>query len=354
MGTLPNKLPGYQDVTDESVLDTFEDAWGVRPPNEAGLKVTETFEAIHEGDVRGLYVMGENPALSEPDIDHAEEALEKTDFLVVQDLFMTETAEHADVVLPAAAFAEKSGTFTNTERRVQRVGKALDPPGEARQDWAILQALANRIDHGGRRWEYANPTEIFDELTDLTPIYAGMSHDRIEREGGIQWPCPDGDHPGTRFLYEDGFNFPDGKARFVPADMGEPGEVPDEAYPLTLTTGRLLYHFHTGTLTRRVEAITDHAPESFVEIHPETADALGVVDGELVRVESRRGAIEVRAQVTERPGVGVVFVPMHFAEGAANALTGERYDPTSGIPEYKVASVRIEPLGERDADTERR
>ncbi|MCQ4332769.1 formate dehydrogenase subunit alpha [Natronomonas sp. F2-12] len=342
MGTLPNVLPGYQDVTDPEVLDTFEEAWGVRPPEEIGLTVPETFEAIHDGDVRGLYVMGENPALSEPDIGHANKALEETDFLVVQDLFMTETAEHADVVLPAAAFAEKSGTFTNTERRVQRVGKALDPPGEARQDWEILQSLANRIDHDGRRWDYETPTEIFEELTDVTPIYAGMSHERIETEGGLQWPCPDADHPGTRFLYEDGFNFSDGMARFVPADMGEPGELPTETYPLTLTTGRVLYHFHTGTLTRRVEAITDHVPESFVEIHPETAGTLGIEGGDTVRVESERGHIDVRAKVTERPGKGVVFVPMHFADGAVNTLTGERYDPTSGIPEYKVASVRIE------------
>ena len=344
VGTLPNVLPGYQDVTDPDVLDTFEEAWGARPPGEIGLKVPEVFEAIHDGDVKGLYVMGENPALSEPDIGHAEAALEKTDFLVVQDLFMTETAEHADVVLPAAAFAEKSGTFTNTERRVQRVGKALEPPGKARQDWAILSSLANRIEHDGEPWEYGNPTEIFDELTDVMPIYAGMSHDRIEREGGLQWPCPDAEHPGTKFLYEDGFNFPDGKARFVPADMGEPGELPSETYPLTLSTGRVLYHFHTGTLTRRVEEITDHVPESFVEIHPETAERLGVGDGETVRVESERGHIEVKAQITDRPGKGVVFVPMHFADGAVNTLTGERYDPTSGIPEYKVASVRIEPI----------
>ncbi len=344
MGTLPNVLPGYRDVSDPNVLDAFENAWGVRPPGEIGLTVPETFESIHAGDVKGLYVMGENPALSEPDIAHAEKALEKTDFLVVQDLFTTETAEYADVVLPAAAFAEKDGTFTNTERRVQRVRKALAPPGKARQDWEILQSLANRIDHDGDRWDYDDPTAVFDELTDVTPIYGGMSHKRIDREGGLQWPCPDADHPGTRFLYEDGFNFPDGEARFVPADMGEPGELPSEAYPLTLSTGRVLYHFHTGTLTRRVEEITDHVPESFVEIHPDTAEALGVVDGKMVGVESERGRIEVRARVSDRPGKGVVFVPMHFADGAVNTLTGERYDPTSGIPEYKIASVRIEPV----------
>jgi formate dehydrogenase major subunit len=342
MGTLPGSLPGYQPVTDPDVLDTFEDAWGVRPPDEEGLKVPEVFTEALAGNVRGLYVMGENPALSEPDISHAEEALEALEFLVVQDIFPTETTEYADVVLPAASFAEKSGTFTNTERRIQLVGKAVDPPGDARQDWAILQSLARRL---GFDWGYDGPAEVMDEISGLTPIYGGITHDRLEREGGLQWPCPGPDHPGTRFLYEDRFNFEDGKARFVPADMGRPGELTDEAFPLTLTTGRVLYHFHTGTLTRRVEASVARAPESFVEIHPETAERLGVEDGEPVRVTSKRGEIVVRAEVTDRVGPGVVFVPMHFADGAANRLTAERFDPTSGIPEYKVASVRVEPAG---------
>jgi len=349
VGTLPNSLPGYQDVTDPDVLDAFEDAWGVRPPDEVGLKVPETFEEAKKGNVRAMYVMGENPALSEPDISDAREVLADLDFLVVQDIFMTETAEHADVILPAVSFAEKSGTFTNTERRVQLVGQAIDPPGECRQDWRILSELANRL---GFDWDYRDPAEIFDELASLSPIYAGISHGRLEREGGIQWPCPDPDHPGTKFLYEDGFNFPDGRARFVPADMGEPGELPGEEYPLTLTTGRVLYHFHTGTLTRRVEGLMSHVGESFVEIHPETAERLGVTDGEYVRVESPRGAITVRAEVTDRPGEGVVFIPMHFAQGAVNELTQEgTFDPTSGIPEYKVSSVRVTPVGpEPDAE----
>ncbi|MFB6171829.1 MAG: formate dehydrogenase subunit alpha [Haloarculaceae archaeon] len=340
MGTLPGSLPGYQSVTDSDVLDAFEDAWGVRPPDEAGLTVPEVFTEALDGAIRGLYVMGENPALSEPDISHAEEALDALDFLVVQDIFPTETTEYADVVLPAASFAEKSGTFTNTERRVQLVGQAVDPPGEARQDWQILQSLATRL---GYDWDYADPAAVMDEISDLTPIYGGITHDRLEREGGLQWPCPDADHPGTRFLYEDGFNFDDGLARFVPADMGRPGELPDEEYPLTLTTGRVLYHFHTGTLTRRVEASMAQVPESYVEIHPETAAEVGVRDGDRVQVASARGQITVRATVTDRVGPGVVFVPMHFVDGAANRLTGERFDPTSGIPEYKVASVRVEP-----------
>jgi formate dehydrogenase major subunit len=344
VGTLPNTLPGYQDVTDPDVLDTFEAAWGERPPGEVGLKVPEVFEEAKAGNVRGLFVMGENPALSEPDIGDAQSIMEEDlDFLVVQDIFPTETTEYADVVLPAASFAEKDGTFTNTERRVQRVRKALDPPGKARQDWEILQNLANRMDYD---WDYDDPADVMDELSALSPIYGGISHRRLDEEGGLQWPCPDNDHSGTRFLYEDEFNFPNGKAKFVPADMGEPGELPDEEFPLTLTTGRVLYHFHTGTLTRRVEGSMQQVPESFVELHPETAERLGVRDGDRVRVESKRGAIEVRAEVTDRVGKGVVFIPMHFAEGAVNTLTQEdSFDPTAGIPEYKVASVRLEPVG---------
>ncbi|GAB7021288.1 formate dehydrogenase subunit alpha [Halostagnicola bangensis] len=338
MGTLPNTLPGYQPVDDPDALEAFEEVWGERPPEEVGLTVPETFTEAHEGNVKAMYVMGENPALSEPDIGHAEQALEALDFLVVQDLFLTETAEHADVVLPAASFAEKDGTFTNTERRVQLVGKAVDTPGSARQDWRILQELANRFDYD---WSYQSPAEVMDEIADLTPIYGGITHDRLENEGGLQWPCRDADDPGTPYLYEDGFNFADGKARFVPADLGEPNELPDEEFPLTMTTGRVLYHFHTGTLTRRVEGIMSHVAESFVEIHPDTADQLEIGDGDTVTVESRRGSTVVNAQVTDRPDRGVVFMPMHFAKGAVNELTQESFDPTSGIPEYKVSSVRV-------------
>ena len=349
MGTLPNSLPGYQSIDDPDVLDTFENAWGERPPDEVGLTVPEAFTEAHEGNVRGMYVMGENPALSEPDIGHAEDALEALEFLVVQDIFLTETAEHADVVLPAASFAEKDGTFTNTERRVQLVGQAVDTPGDARQDWEILQELATRL---GYDWGYDHPRDVMEEISDLVPIYGGITHDRIEREGGLQWPCRDADDPGTPYLYEDGFNFPDGKARFVPADLGEPGEFPDEEYPLTLTTGRVLYHFHTGTLTRRVDGIMSHVGESFVEIHPETAEQLDIRDGQYVTIESRRGSTSVRADLTDRPDRGVVFMPMHFAKGAVNQLTRETFDPISGIPEYKVSSVRIAPTNENTTPAE--
>ena len=353
MGTLPNLLPGYRDPGDPEVLDEFEEAWGVRPPGEEGLTVPEVFDEALAGNVEGLYVMGENPALSEPDLAHAEEALGGLEFLVVQDVFPTETAAYADVVLPAATFSEKEGTFTNTERRVQLVGKATDPPGDARQDWAIIQDLANRVDHAGDAWAYDDPAEVMDEISEVTPIYGGISHDRLDEEGGLQWPCEDASDPGTPYLYEESFNFPDGKARFVPADTGEPGDLPSEAFPLTMTTGRVLYHWHTGTLTRNVEGLLDHVGEAFVEVNLATADRLGIADGERVRVESPRGAIEVRAEISDRPGDGVVFVPMHFADGAVNRLTGDHVDPTSGIPEYKVSSVRIERLG-ADGDGEER
>ncbi|WP_222914318.1 formate dehydrogenase subunit alpha [Natrinema sp. SYSU A 869] len=351
MGTLPGSLPGYQDPADAEVAEKFEEAWGKRPPEEPGLKVPEMLSEAHEGNLRGMYVVGENPALSEPDIQHAEAALEKLEFLVVQDIFMTETATHADVILPAATSPEKHGTFTNTERRIQRVRPTATPPGTARQDWEITQDLANRL---GYDWDYDHPREIMDEISDLVPIYGGISYDRLESgdEHGLQWPCWDEDHPGTPYLYdyEDGeFNFDDGMARFVPADGGHPGELPGEEYPLTLTSGRVLYHWHTGQITRRVEGLMSHIGESFVEINPSTADELGVADGEYVRVESRRGDIVVKATVTDRVGDGTLFIPMHFAAGAVNKLTQENFDPHTGIPEYKVSSVRVEPLGS-DAD----
>ncbi|MFB6165866.1 MAG: formate dehydrogenase subunit alpha [Haloarculaceae archaeon] len=351
MGTLPGSLPGYQDPADPEVGEKFAESWGERPPEEPGLKVPEMLTEVLEGNLHGMYVVGENPALSEPDIQHAAEALAELDFLVVQDIFLTETAEYADVILPAATSPEKHGTFTNTERRIQRVRPTAEPPGQARQDWEITQELANRL---GYDWDYDHPSEIMAEIAELAPIYGGVTYDRLEagEEHGLQWPVWDEDHPGTPYLYdyEDGeFNFDDGLARFVPADGGHPGELPDEEYPYTLTSGRVLYHWHTGQLTRRVEGLMEHVGESFVEINPETADDLGVADGEYVRVASRRGDIVVKAQVTDRVGPGTLFIPMHFAAGAVNKLTQENFDPQAGIPEYKVSSVSVEPLGP-DAD----
>ncbi|MFC7204497.1 formate dehydrogenase subunit alpha [Haloferax namakaokahaiae] len=343
MGPAPHNLPGYQDPTDDEIADKFAEVWGERPPQEVGLRLPEQYEAMLRGDIRGMYIMGENPVLSEPDISEAEEALEELEFLAVQDIFLTETAEYADVVLPAASNAEKYGTFTNTERRVQLVRPAIDPPGIARTDLEILCDLADRF---GYEWDYDSAADVMDEIAELVPIYGGISYDRLESTPeGIQWPCTDADDPGTPYLYEERFNFDDGLARFVPADYAGPAELPDEEYPLMLTSGRVLYHWHTGTMTRRTQVSMDHVPESFVTIHPRMADQLGVEDGEYVRVVSRRGDIVVKAEVNDVADPGVVFIPMHFAEGAINELTQHELDPVSYIPEYKVSSVRIEPLG---------
>jgi predicted molibdopterin-dependent oxidoreductase YjgC len=293
-----------------------------------------------------MYVVGENPLLSEPDLHHAEKALGQLDFLVVQDLFLHETAERADVFLPAAAFAEKEGTFTNSERRVQRVRAALPPPGEARPDWWITAELAKRVARRigvdvGRQFDYTGPAEIFDEMARLTPFLGGLSHARLDREGGIQWPCPTPDHPGTRFLYAE--SFPRGRGRFIPARQIETAaELPDLDYPFVLNTGRLLYHWHGGTLTRRVQGLLELAPRLEVAIHPTDARRLGVDTGGRVRVESRRGELHGYARVTEAVRPGAIFVPfVKLQDSAANFLTNSAFDPSSKIPEYKVCAVRV-------------
>jgi formate dehydrogenase alpha subunit len=345
-GCIPTNLPGYQHYVPET-LARFEAAWGVRPPGATGRVVTEMVEGCLTGDTRAMYVVGENPLLSEPDLHHAEKALGQLDFLVVQDLFMHETAERAHVFLPAAAFAEKEGTFTNSERRVQRVRTALPPPGQARPDWWITAELARRVARHlgvevGRQFDYAGPAEIFDEMARLTPFLAGLSHARLDREGGLQWPCPTPDHPGTRYLYAD--TFPLGRARFVPArQIEEAAELPDADYPFVLNTGRLLYHWHGGTLTRRVQGLLELAPRLEVAIHPADARRLGVDTGSRVRVESRRGELTGYALVTEAVRAGAIFVPfVKLEDSAANFLTNAACDPASKIPEYKVCAVRLE------------
>jgi len=343
-GCVPTNLPGYATYAPAD-LDRFERGWGARPPAEPGLVVTEMIEGCLDGRVRAMYVVGENPLLSEPDLHHAEKAMQQLDFLVVQDLFLHETAEHAHVFLPAAAFAEKDGTFTNSERRVQRIRQAIEPPGLARADWWIAAELARRT---ARRlgievtgFDYEHPSEIFDELARLWPALAGMSYARLEA-GGLQWPCPTPDHPGTRFLYADAF--PRGKGRFVPVTQtAEAAELPDPEYPFLLNTGRLLYHWHGGTLTRRVEGLLELAPRLEVAIHPADARQLGVDDGGALRMVSRRGELTAYAQVTEAVRRGAVFVPfVKLHDSAANFLTNAAYDPSAKIPEYKVCAVRLE------------
>jgi len=349
-GCIPTNLPGYAPY-DSDTLAKFEEAWGARPPGRTGRVVTEMVEGCLTGETRAMYVIGENPLLSEPDLHHAEKALGQLDFLVVQDLFMHETAERAHVFLPAAAFAEKEGTFTNSERRVQRVRAALAPPGDARPDWWITCELARRVARRlgvevRRQFDYAGPAAIFDEMARLWPFLAGLSHARLDREGGIQWPCPVPDHAGTRFLYAE--SFPRGRARFVPAlQLAEAAELPDADFPFVLNTGRLLYHWHGGTLTRRVQGLLELAPHLEVAIHPSDARRLGVETGTRVRVESRRGELAGYARVTEAVRPGALFVPfVKLEESAANFLTNSAFDPSSKIPEYKVCAVRVERVRE--------
>jgi predicted molibdopterin-dependent oxidoreductase YjgC len=295
-------------------------------------------DAAIAGKIKALYVMGENPLMSDPDIGHTEKAFENLDFLVVQDIFMTETAALADVVLPAASFAAKDGTFTNTERRVQRVRKVLDPIAKCRVDWEIIADLSGRM---GIPMTYQNTSAIMDEIASVTPQYGGISHERVE-QNGLQWPCPDSNHPGTPYLHKG--KFTRGKGYFFPVDYHPPAELPDKKFPFLLTTGRMLSHYHTGTMTRRAKGLNEICPEGFMEIHPGDARKLKVSDGEEVRVSSRRGTITVKARVTRKVPPQVVYMNFHFAEAPANRLTIAALDPKSGIAEAKVCAVKIEKL----------
>ena len=337
MGGLPNVYTGYQKVTDEAARTKMEKEWGVTGlPDKPGLTVTQMVPKAYDGDFKAMYIIGENPLVSDPDLNHAEKSFSRLDFLVVQDIFMTETARQADVVLPAACFAEKDGTFSNTERRVQRVRKALDPPGSVREDWRITAEIGRRM---GYPMNYPSARDIFEEIARLTPSYAGITYDRIDREG-IHWPCPSPDHPGTPILHTRQFTH--GKGVFHAIDFIPPAEQVDTEYPLYLTTGRVLYQYHTGTMTRRTEGLNERAPESFVEISTSDAEKNGLDDGEKIRIASRRGEITARVKVSDLAVDGTVFIPFHFAEAAANRLTNAALDPVANIPEYKVCAVKIE------------
>ncbi len=360
-GALPNVLPGYQPVTDEDVLAHFQQGWatGVRLSNQVGMSLTEMVPAALQGRLMAMLIVGENPVLSDANCSHVAAGLKALDLLVVQDIFLTETARLAHVVLPAASFAEKDGTFTNTERRVQRVRKALDPPGHALADWEIICALAQRVsrmiqsrqaaqsEHGNvlvrpfslGYWDYQSPAEIFDELAGLTPSYAGINYQRLER-GGLQWPCPSKYHPGTPYLHKD--RFVRGLGRFHPVEYRPPAEVPDGEYPFYLSTGRIRFHYHTGTMTRRSRGLDCIAPEGFIEMNLLDAESLGITDGDWVRVISRRGAIKARVKLTERCSAGMIFSTFHFKEVPVNLLTNDALDPIGKIPEYKVCAVRVE------------
>jgi predicted molibdopterin-dependent oxidoreductase YjgC len=336
MGALPNIYPGYQKVDDPAVKDKFQKIWDVTNLSSSpGMAATEMIDAADDGSLKAMYIMGENPALSDPDIKHTRKALKKLDFLVVQDIFLTETAYLADVVFPAAAFAEKDGTFTNTERRVQLVRKALRAPGQARSDHEIIISLMASL---GFEQETPTPAEVFEEVRDTWEAVEGISHNRIEKKG-IQWPCPDCEHPGTEVLHKGGFKV--GKAPFSSVEHIPSAEGPDNEYPFLLTTGRNLFQYHTGTMTRRVMSIEKHAGEAYMEISRQDARRLGIEDGQRASVASRRGEINLSVRVSDTVDDGTVFIPMHYAEAAANALTNTARDPKAKIPELKVCAVKI-------------
>lgn len=340
LGALPNVFSGYQDVKDDAVRAKFEKAWQVEnlPPNP-GLTVTEIFKKAQEGKIKGLYIMGENPVISDPDSNNVRKALQNLEFLVVQELFLSDTAQYADVILPAGSFAEKDGTFTNTERRVERIRKAIEPVGEARPDWEILCEIARRCGYNGM--DYSHPSQIMDEIAQLTPIYGGISYDRLD-PFGLQWPCPSKDHPGTTYLHKD--KFAKGKGTFMPCAYAAADELPDDEYNFVLSTGRIYWHWHTGTMTRRTSTLDREVPAGYVEINPKDAEKLKIKKGSRVKISSRRGEIETSALVTEKVKQGSVFVPFHFSEAAANVLTNPAVDPVAKIPEYKVCAVKIEKI----------
>jgi predicted molibdopterin-dependent oxidoreductase YjgC len=336
MGAMPHRLPGYQDWKDEAVRRKFEGAWDADLPTNPGGRVPEFIERAGEGIVKGMFVMGEDPAMSDPNRERVIACLRKLEFLAVQEIFVSETAKLAHVILPGACFAEKDGTFTNTERRVQRVRKAVHPPGEARADWEILCSVSSAM---GYPMSYAHPSAIWDELARLAPPLAGIDYGRIEGTG-LQWPCPTKDHPGTPYLHAG--RFTRGRGHFHAIRFRPPAEAPDADYPLLLSTGRTLYHYNVGNMTRKTEAIDQKQHENFVEVHAEDAGQIGVRDGEMIRVSTRRGALTVRAAVGEKVRPGALWMPFHFVETPTNNLTNDAFDNVTCTAEYKCCAARIE------------
>lgn len=339
MGGLPNVFPGYQSVTDSEMINKFEKAWSAELNRQNGLTHTEYFTEIEKGNIRALYQVGENPVLSEADANHVKKALEKLDFFVVQDIFLTETAQYADIVLPACCFAEKDGTFTNTERRVQRIRKAVNPPGQAREDWRITCEIARRM--GAKGFDFQNVTDIVAEINSLTPSYAGITYERIEKEG-LQWPCPDTKHPGTKYLHREKFATSSGKGRLFPLLYKASVELPDEGFPLLLTTDRSLYHYHTSTMTGRVKGLKDIEGMEYLRLNNEDAKRMKLTDGEEVIVKSRRGSVRVKVSISNICPAGVASLTFHFPETPTNELTICALDPVSKIPETKVCSIKLE------------
>jgi len=353
MGGLPNVITGYQSVVDETVRTKFENAWqtNVKIPPKPGLTITELMNGILDGRIKALYIMGENPMLSDPNMNHVKEALHQIEFMVSQDIFLNETAQLAHVVLPGVSFAEKEGTYTNTERRVQRVRTALPIRGEARRDLDIICDLGQRLSqttadenstgvvHSVTNWNYTGASAVWDEIASLTPTMAGLSYQKLER-GGIQWPCPTADHPGTPILHKE--KFTRGLGKFTPLTFREPMEATDAEYPFVLNTGRILQHWHGGTMSRRSAGLDWVVPEGIIQINDQDGAQLGIASGDMIHVTSRRGEVTGKASLTDKLPRGMVFMNFHFAEVPTNALTNDAVDPVAKIPEYKVAAVRVE------------
>jgi formate dehydrogenase alpha subunit len=337
VGGLPNVYTGYQRVDNPDIQKKFEIAWGQKLSPKPGLTLTEILDAASNKKIKAIYLMGENPILSDADITHVKESLKNTEFLIVQDIFLTETALLAHVVLPATTFAEKDGTFTNTERRVQRVRKVIEPVGQSRADWLIICQVAKQM--GASGFDFARPAEIMEEIAKVTPSYGGITYGRLEARG-LQWPCPTTDHPGTPVLHMN--RFVCGLGKFSPLKYRPPAEWADAEYPFILTTGRSLFHFHTGTMTRKVTGLNIIEPEDTVEINPTDAAELGISDGDRVKIVSRRGHKITRAKVTEIVPPKLIYMNFHFAESPTNILTNNALDPTAKIPEFKVSAVRVE------------
>jgi formate dehydrogenase major subunit/formate dehydrogenase alpha subunit len=358
MGGLPNVYPGYQPVTSEEAQQKFAEVWGTSLSKKVGLTITEMIPAAEAGQVKALYILGEDPVLSDPDSDHVRRCLEACDFIVLQEIFPSETSRYADVLLPGVSFAEKTGTFTNTERRVQLCRQAIEPLGEAREDWRIIAELAERILHEGREdrqvadgayagWDYTGTEQIMAEVAALTPSYAGVTQTRLERGERLQWPVKSVDHPGTPILHVG--QFPRGRGKFAPIEHVPPAELPNDQYPMILSTGRVLYHWHGGEMTRRAKGLMAVYGQSLIEVNPDDAERLGLNGSKRVRVTSRRGSIEAEAWVTERVPPGMVYANFHFPETPANVLTIAALDPIAKIPEYKVCAVRVEAVGDSNS-----
>jgi len=336
MGGLPDVFPAYQRVSDPVINDKFSKAWGKKLSDKVGLTVTDMVHAMSDGKLKALYVIGENPKLSDPDLNHLGKAMENLDLLIVQELYLTETAREADIVFAASSVAEKDGTFTNSERRCVKVNKAIEPLGNALVDWEIMCRFSTAI---GYEMAFESPEKIFEEMATMTPSYAGMTYKRLGIDG-LQWPCPTPDHPGTPYLHKD--KFARGKGKFHAVQYLDPAEMPDDEYPYFLSTGRMFAHFHTGTMTRISRALDGEQKTGYVEINPKDADDLAIKDGEKVRLSTRRGKIEIPAKLTDVVEPGVFFVPFHFAESPVNMLTNHAFDPIAKIPEFKVCAVKIE------------